>query len=188
MNAPWLCKAISCTSPELSESRERKKKKKNNYWPLHECMYAVHFVRLVYTYIKTPAVVRLMREEVTDEGKECWEEKGVCVCVLSLESGNTPALSQRACSIFSAEFKDRMQKTPVERQYRPCGKWPLQPFYPSRPLLERSGMLVASPLTLGRCVDSHSGSHAPSTPARVDGQSHVCEGASHSSLQHSALL
>lgn len=57
-----------------------------------------------------------MREEVTDEGKECWEEKGVCVCVcvLSLELGNTPALSQRACSIFSAKFKDRMQKTPVK--------------------------------------------------------------------------
>lgn len=25
VNAPWLCKAISCTSPELSESREKKK-------------------------------------------------------------------------------------------------------------------------------------------------------------------
>lgn len=138
-------------------------------------MYPVHFVQLVCTYIKTPVVVWLMREEVTDEGKECWEEKGVCVFVCSsLELGNTPALSQRACSIFSAEFKDQMQKTPVKRQYRPCGKWPLQPFYPSRPLLECSGMLVPSPLTLGRCMDSHSGSHAPSTPARVDGQSHVC--------------
>lgn len=110
-----------------------------------------------------------MRERNAGKKRVC-----VCVCVHSLELGNTPALSQRACSIFSAEFKDRMQKTPVERQYRPCGKWPLQPFYPSRPLLKCSGMLVASPLTLGRCMDSHSGSHALSTPARVDGHSHVC--------------
>lgn len=105
-------------------------------------------------------------------------KKRVCVCVCLCAQPRvreyTSALSESMFYFFLAEFKDQMQKTPVKRQYRPCGKWPLQPFYPSRPLLECSGILVASPLTLGRCMDSHSGSHALSTPARVDGQSHVC--------------
>lgn len=44
-------------------------------------------------------------------------KKPVCVCAcvflvrvraLGLKLGNTPALSQRACSIFSEGFRDRM--------------------------------------------------------------------------------
>lgn len=67
-----------------------------------------------------------------------------------LELGNTPALSQRACSIFSNGFKDRMQKThPSADSEGQAGSGPRDLFYPSHPLLECSGMLIASSLALG---------------------------------------
>lgn len=73
MNALWLCKTISCSSPELLE----KKTLLDQF--MHVCGPFIR-LQLMYTFIKTPVCVLfpmwLMREEVTDEKRNAGKKGG----------------------------------------------------------------------------------------------------------------